>query len=145
MVELALDLVEGAAGDQHAAGLGQGFEPGGDVDAIAQQIVAVDHDVAEVDADPVFDPLRGRPPGVAVRDRRLDLERGADRLDGARELGDRAVAGAAEHAAAVAGDQLLDQRPAGVERGERGSSSRAISRLKPTMSAARIAVIRRSI
>jgi hypothetical protein len=119
LVALALDLIEGAARDQEAAGLGQGFEAGGDVDAVAEQVVPVDHDVAEVDADPKLDPSRARPPDVDLGDRRLDLERRPDRLDGACELRDRAVAGAAEHAAAMAGDQLLDHRPAGVQRRQR--------------------------
>jgi hypothetical protein len=119
VIELALDLIERAARDQEAAGFGQRFQAGGDVDAVAQEVVAVDHDVAEVDADPEFDPVGTGPPGVDLRDLFLDLERRADRPDGARELRDRAVAGAAEHPALVLRDHFVDQGPAGAQRRQR--------------------------
>ena len=65
-VELALEMVVGGARDQHAAGLAQLLQPGGDVDAVAEQVVALDHHVAEIDADAEHDPpVRRRPRPVA--------------------------------------------------------------------------------
>ena len=43
-------------GDAHAARLGYPFEPRRDVDAVAEDVVIVDDDVADVDTDPEFDP-----------------------------------------------------------------------------------------
>ena len=50
------------AADADPAGLGQRFEPRGDVDAVAEDVAVLDDDVAEIDADAKFDaPLcRGR-------------------------------------------------------------------------------------
>ena len=50
-VELVLDLVVDVAGDADAAGLGEAFEAGGDVDAVAEDVVGLDDDVADIDAD----------------------------------------------------------------------------------------------
>ena len=47
-------------------GLGEGFQSGGDVDAVAEQIVAVDHDFAKMDADAVLHRLVGRTTGMKV-------------------------------------------------------------------------------
>jgi hypothetical protein len=42
-------------------GLRDPLQPGDDIDAIAENIVVVDDDVADVNADPGSDPQRGRP------------------------------------------------------------------------------------
>ena len=41
--------------DGDAAGPGDAFEPRGDVDAVAEDVVVLDDDVAEIDADAEFD------------------------------------------------------------------------------------------
>ena len=94
--QLALDLVVDAAGDVDAAGLGQRLQAGGDVDAVAEQVVALDHDVAEVDADPELEPPVRRQLGVAGSKLLLDLDRAAHGFDGAREFGKHAVASGAD-------------------------------------------------
>ena len=50
-VELAVDLLANAGGHANTARLRQCFEARSDVDAVPGNIVAVDDDVAEVDAD----------------------------------------------------------------------------------------------
>src|SRR6185436_17410244 len=50
-VELAVDLLANASGHANAARLRQCFEPRRDIDSVAGNIVPVDDDVAEVDAD----------------------------------------------------------------------------------------------
>ena len=62
-VELAGHILLDPRRDADAAGVGQRFEPGGNVHAIADNVAVVaDHDLADVDADPIFDPFRrGRP------------------------------------------------------------------------------------
>ena len=44
-------------------GLGDPFQAGGDVDAVAEDVVAVGEDVSDIDADAEFDPPLGRPVG----------------------------------------------------------------------------------
>ena len=90
-----------------AAGLGDLLEPGGNVDAIAVDVVALDHDVAEVDADAEFLFAARREAALEIS---LDLDAASHRLDGAREFGQYAVAGGAHDAPAVAGDPLAHGR-----------------------------------
>jgi hypothetical protein len=117
--QLTLDLVVDAAGDVHTTGFGQRLEPGGDIDAIAEQIVALDHDVAEIDADAEFEaPVLGQL-GVAAGKLRLDLDRTSHGLDGACELGEHAIAGGTDDAAVVARDPYIHLQPVGVQGAER--------------------------
>jgi hypothetical protein len=57
--ELVLDLIVDCMGDADAAGVGETLEAGGDVDAVAVDLLAIHHHVAEVDADAKFHPALG--------------------------------------------------------------------------------------
>ena len=46
----------GIVGDADAAGLGDRFQPGCDIDAVAENVVVVKNDVTDVDTDPEFNP-----------------------------------------------------------------------------------------
>ena len=92
-----------------APGSAMPFQAGGDVDAVAVDVLAFDDDVAQVDADAELDArLVGRA-AVAVGHAGLDGDGAAHRLDGAGEIDQQAVAGALDDAAAVGGDMRLDQ------------------------------------
>ena len=65
-IELVAHLVAHDAADADAAGLGERFEAGSDVDAVAENVVAVDDDVAEIDADAKLDAPVGGHVGVAL-------------------------------------------------------------------------------
>jgi len=65
-IDLAADMVMRRARDQNAAGLAKTLEPRGDVDSLAENVVALDQHVAEVDADPKDDALSFRSVGVAL-------------------------------------------------------------------------------
>jgi hypothetical protein len=102
--QLRLDLDVYVAGDADAAGLGQCFQTSGDVDAVAVDVAVFD-DVADVDADAELDaPVLGLG-RLALRDAILDRDRAFDRIDGARELDQRALAHELDHASAVLGNQ----------------------------------------
>ena len=102
-------MVEGGAGDQHPAGLAQLLQPGGDVDPVAHQVVALDHHVAEIDADPEHDAPVGRRLGLPVGDHLLDRDRAGDGIDHRGELDDRPVAHQLDDAALVLGQQRVDR------------------------------------
>ena len=102
-------MVVGGAGDQHAAGLAQLLQPGGDVDAVAEQVVALDHHVAEIDADAEHDAPVGGRLGLALGDRLLDRDGAGDRVDHRAELDDRPVAHQLDDAALVLGEQRVDR------------------------------------
>src|SRR5262245_11768456 len=71
--ELVANLVTYHRRTRNTAGPCQRFEPGGQVDAIAVEIVAFDDDVADIDADAEFDLAIIRDPGIAIVHASLDL------------------------------------------------------------------------
>ena len=113
------DLVAHAARDADAAGLGQGLQPGRDVDAVAEDVAALDHDVADIDADAKAHPLVVRHAGTQLGRRLLHPHRTAHGIDDTGELGQDAVAGGVGDPAAEVADELVDDRPVGRQRGQR--------------------------
>ena len=65
-VELALDLLAHRAGDADAGGRRDLLQPGGDVDAVAQQVLALGDHIAKVDADAELHPPPRGQIGVAA-------------------------------------------------------------------------------
>src|SRR5215469_3647906 len=106
--ELVPDLVVNRLRDADGARMGESLKPGGDVDPIAEDIVAVDNHIAEVDADPKLE--------TAIRRQRvIDRARGplhfngaVQRIDDARKIRQQAVTGRADDPSAVRGDQRVD-------------------------------------
>jgi hypothetical protein len=125
-VEPVADVVAHRLGHRHAAGLGNTFEPGRDIHAIAEQVVIVDNDVAKVDPDPEFDlPVVGDAivPGAHVP---LDFGGTFDRVHDAWELDQHPVAGQLHDAALMPGDCRIDQFVSMTfEAGERADLVRA--------------------
>ena len=110
--ELAPEVVEGRAGDHDPAGLGELLEAGGDVHPVAVDVLALDDHVAEVDADPEADALGLGHARLPLGHAALDRDRARDGVDDAGELAERAVAHELDDAAAVLGDERLDELPA---------------------------------
>jgi hypothetical protein len=59
-IELIPDLLVNGVGDANGARPGESLEAGGDVDAIAEDVAAVDDHVAKIDTDPELEPPVGR-------------------------------------------------------------------------------------
>ena len=55
-VELVADIVSNASGYCDATRLGDPFDPRGDVDAVAENVVILNDDIAKIDADAKHDP-----------------------------------------------------------------------------------------
>ena len=85
-LEAVSHLVVDGARDEDTAGLGERLEPRRDIDAVAEDVVALDDDVADVDADPKLDSLiewcRVRSPGHLS----LDLDGTTGRVHRTGEL-----------------------------------------------------------
>ena len=96
VLEPGLDLAAGLAHhvfrDADAAGIGQSFQSGCHVDAVAIEIVALDHYVAKIDADAQFKTVVRCHPGISVLQRRLNLDGTGYSIDDAAEFDKRAVA-----------------------------------------------------
>jgi hypothetical protein len=90
-------------------GIGQGFDPCGDVNAVAIEVVAFDDHVAEIDADAQLDPAGRRdtsiPPGHCLRHR----DHAAHRIDDAHKFHQHAVAGGLDDAAMMFADFPIEE------------------------------------
>jgi hypothetical protein len=77
---------------QISAGLGEGFEASGYVDAVAENIIRFDDHVAQVDPNPEADALVFGCVGIAVDHCALDLYGTANRIHHARKFRQHPVA-----------------------------------------------------
>src|SRR5262245_36973548 len=107
--QLIPDLIVSRAGDAQAAWLAQRLQPGSDIDAVAENVITIDDDVANVDADAEDDASILRYRGVAARHGTLDGERAADRIDHAPELDKHAIARRFDDTAAMPCDRGVDE------------------------------------
>ena len=106
--QFALDLLVDAAGNAHSTGLRESLQPRRDIDAIAHQVVALDHHVADVDSDAELHPAVVGERGCQSSMLCWIFKRGAHCLHGAGEFRNDAVAGAAEDPAFVRADDRGD-------------------------------------
>ena len=109
-VEPALHVFLHPPGDANPARLGQRFQASRHVHAFAPQLGAVDDDVADIDADTEFDPLRRRHVRVAVDHRTLELDGALHCCYDAGEFHQQAVAGDPDDATLVRLDLGIDER-----------------------------------
>ena len=72
--DLAPDLPIGVIRYANSAWLGNALQPRGDIDAITENIVVVDDNVADMDADAKFDPLILRQGGILLGHPALDFQ-----------------------------------------------------------------------
>ena len=98
-IGLASDLLECTPGQADAARLAFVLDPRGDIDAVAKNIVTLDDDVADVDADPKRNLLR-RAIGLLCH-LALHFDGAGNRIDGASELDQHSVASGLNDAAFV--------------------------------------------
>ena len=119
-VELALEMVIGGAGDHHPARFADLLQTSGDVDAIPEQVIALDHHVAEVDADAEDDPALGGHSTLLLRHALLHGDRAGHRIDHRAELRERAIAHQLDDAAMMLGQERIDDlAPQGFQGGKR--------------------------
>jgi hypothetical protein len=88
---------------QLIAGLGYALQPSSNVDAIAEDVVVVDDDVADMDADAELDHLILRHGGILLGHTALDFNRAAHGINGAGKLNQHTVTGRLDDAAAMGG------------------------------------------
>ena len=108
-VEPAAHVFLDAFGHADAAWFCHVFQARGDVDAVAENVAAVDDDVADIDADAVFDALVVGDAGVARGHGTLQVDGAAHGIDDTGEFDQHAVAGGLDDAAAVLRDLGIDQ------------------------------------
>src|SRR5271166_3638636 len=90
--KLVVDLIIDRAGYQDSPRFGQLLQSRGDIDAVAIDIIALHHHVAQMDPDAESHPSRLRQPAVVGGELLLRLDRALHGLDNAGELGNDGVA-----------------------------------------------------
>src|SRR3546814_15051478 len=104
-------MLVNAVRDRHPTRLGKPLDAGRHVHAVAIEIAAIHHDVAEVDADAQDDALVHRQVAIGGDHGPLEFRRPLDGADGARELDHAAVAHPLEASATLALAELPDPPP----------------------------------
>jgi hypothetical protein len=117
--QLVADLAVRRGRNANRAGLGKRLQPGRDVDPVAEQIDAIDDDVADMHANAQLHRLVEGTARVLRGDRGLDRDRALDGIDHAGEVGDDTVARGVKDAAPVRQDQLIDDDATCLQPGER--------------------------
>src|SRR5262245_39893656 len=85
-------MVVGGPGNEDAAWLGEGLETRRNVDPVSVEVAALEHHVAEIDADAKHDMAVAKLPAIGGGHAGLEVHRALHRIDGAGELDQHAVA-----------------------------------------------------
>ena len=107
--QLIADLVADGAGDAQPAGPAQVLQPGGDIDAVAEDVAVFADDVPDIDADAKDEPLVLRHVRVSGRHPLLNRDSASDGFNGAREFNEKTVTSSLDDATVVGGDLRVDQ------------------------------------
>ena len=86
------------------------------IDGIAEEIVALHHGLADVDADAEPHLLTGRSICVLLGYGLLHFDSALHDIHGAREIGNETVTSRVENPTAMRGDQAIDDNPVSCER-----------------------------
>ena len=125
-VYVTADMLTDGVGDRDAARLGQALDAGRNVDAVAEDVLAFDDDVADMDADPVLQRLVLRDAVDPIGHRRLHGDAALDGVDGRGELDQKAIARRLDDAAPMLRDRGIDDLGArGLEARERATLAMA--------------------
>src|SRR6266404_464920 len=84
--QLVPNLLVRRPGDTYSTGLAQRFQPRGNIDAVAVNILVVNDDIADVDADPEDDPLVHWNSHISPDHAALNVYRATYRIDHACKL-----------------------------------------------------------
>src|SRR5262249_4016907 len=117
--QLRPDVVPNNTRDADDTGLSKSLQPSRDVDPIAEQIVALHDDVADVDADPKPHLLARRSVRILLGDGLLNLDGTFNGVDRTGEVRDEAIARGGEDPAPMRRDQPICDGPVRREGAER--------------------------
>jgi hypothetical protein len=113
-------LIIGGARDAQAAGFAQSFKPRGNIHTIAIDVVPIDNDVADVDANPEEDALIFRYDRISTDHAALNSDRAGHGINDTRVLDKHAIACRLDDATMVGCNHRIDKGLAvGLERLQR--------------------------
>src|SRR5262245_31612973 len=109
-IDPVTDLIMNSTRDRNASRDSDAFEPRCNIDAITEDIVVVDDDVSQMDADAELDPLGLRYLRVLVSHAALNFDGASRCIDGTGKFDEHAIASGLDDAAAMFGDCGVDKR-----------------------------------
>jgi hypothetical protein len=109
--DFAADLIVGRRRDTDAAGFGYAFKAGSNVDTVPEDIIIIDDDVPNVNADAKFDPSVLRHRQILLRYAALDFNGTAYCIDGAGKLDQHTVAGRLDDSTSMGGYRWINKGP----------------------------------
>ena len=104
-IELAAHFLAQLSGYANATRFGQRLQAHGKIDAVSEEVAAIDYDITQVYADPEAYAVLAGYAGICIVHVLLKFDSAGKRVYGACELDQDAVAHQLEHAAAMLGDQ----------------------------------------
>jgi putative ABC transport system substrate-binding protein len=107
--EFVAHLIVHHARNHDVAWIGQRLQPSRHIDAVTEDIITVDYDVADVDADAKLDAPVCRNADIAFDHTALNVDSAAHGIDHTDELHQHPVAGRLDNTAPVLGDLGVDQ------------------------------------
>ncbi len=114
-----MHLLPDVLGNRDATRFGDAFNPRRHIDAVAKNILAIDDDVANVDANPELYRIGLGPTGTVSPQLSLNFNGTGDGVHGAREFHQRAVSHQLDYATRMRGNRRVDQlTPQGVQPGK---------------------------
>ena len=111
-------MIPNNARDADPARFCKSLQPGRDIDGIAEEVVALHHDVADVDPDAEPHLLTSRSIRILLGYGLLNLDGTFHSIHGTGEIGDEAVARRVEDPTAMRANQAIDYDPVSRERAE---------------------------
>ena len=118
-LHLTPDLPIGVIGHAHPAWLGDAFKPGSHVDAVAEDIVVIDDDIADMDANTELNPFILWHKSILLNHAALDFDGPTHRIHGTGKLDQHAVARGFDDPASMGSDSGIDESlPDGLEPGQ---------------------------
>ena len=97
------------ARNHDAAGIGKRLQTRRHIDAVPENVIAIENDIADIDADAEFDALVRCNPGVTLGHATLDVDRTTDGVDHAHEFHEHSIARRFDDSAAMFGDLRINE------------------------------------
>ena len=108
-----------AVGNRDAAGFSDPLDAGRDIDAVAKNIVALNDNIAAVDADPELDRIGLRAARIKLPKLSLNFNGAGDGVHRAGELHQRAVAHELDDPSCMGGNRRINKpTPQGIQTGK---------------------------
>src|SRR5262245_8244384 len=107
--ELVLNLIMYDTRDHDAPRIGECFQPGCHINAIAINVVTINDDIADIDADTKLDAFLTRDIDVTLNHAPLDVDGTSHCVHDTSKLDQHAIASGLDNAATVLGDFRVDE------------------------------------